>query len=92
LQLTVHKTHLLLLLLLVYLLTCLNDLFSWTTWVSWHQKDDRVAMASAGPYGHHLHLASDRKLRQHLISQFLQARCSSSHLTSSVNALAYLSN
>jgi len=47
-----------------------NGLSSRTTWVSWHQKgktnldfnearDDRVAVASAGPYVNHLHLAPD---------------------------------
>jgi len=45
--------------------------FSKTTWVSWHRKhkinldfnearDDRVAVASAGPYANHLHLSTDR--------------------------------
>jgi len=48
-----------------------NGLFSGTTWVSRHQKgktsldfskarDDGVALASAGPYAGHLHLATDR--------------------------------
>jgi len=48
-----------------------NDLFSTTTWVRWHQKgennldynearDDGVAVASAGTYAHHLHVAADR--------------------------------
>jgi len=42
-----------------------NGLFSRTTWVGRHQKgkpflDGGVAMASAGPYGNHLHLAPDR--------------------------------
>jgi len=51
--------------------TCLTASFSRTTWVSWHQKkltnldfnearDDGMAVASAGPYANHLHLASDR--------------------------------
>jgi len=42
-----------------------------TTWVSWHQKgktnldfdearDNGVAVASAGPYANHMHLAPDR--------------------------------
>jgi len=45
--------------------------FSRTIWISWHQKDqtildfneardDEVAVASAGPYANHLHLAPDR--------------------------------
>ena len=49
----------------------LNDLFATTTWASQHQKgpasldfnearDDGVAVASAGPYANHLHLAPDR--------------------------------
>ena len=29
-----------------------------------------MVVASAGPYANHLHLAPDRKLRQHLIAQF----------------------
>jgi len=36
-----------------------------------------MAVASAGPYANNLHLAADRQPRQHLITQFLQARCSS---------------
>jgi len=46
-----------------------NGVFSRTTWVTWHQKgkafldfneaDDGVAVASAGPYANHLHLAPD---------------------------------
>jgi len=32
-----------------------------------------VAVASAGPYANHLHLAPDREPRQHLITQFLTA-------------------
>jgi len=49
------------------LLHLFNGLFSKTTWVSQHQKgkpfwilleqDDEVAVASAGPYAIHLHLA-----------------------------------
>ena len=39
--------------------------------------DDGVAVASAGPYAYHLYLASDRSpAHQHLITQFLEARCS----------------
>jgi len=48
-----------------------NSLFSRTTWVSQNQKgktivdsneatDDRVAVASAGPYANHLHHTPDR--------------------------------
>jgi len=48
-----------------------NGLFSGTAWVSRHQKggtvpdfheprDDGVAVASAGPYANHLHVAPDR--------------------------------
>jgi len=48
-----------------------NSFFSRITWVSQHQKyktildfnearDDGVAVASAGPYANHLHLALDR--------------------------------
>jgi len=46
-----------------------NGLFSRTSWVGRYQKDkpfwillkqnDGVAVASAGPYAHHLHLAPD---------------------------------
>jgi len=68
-----------------------NGLFSRTTSVSRYQEgkrgsldlnaaiDDGVfcdAVASAGPYANNLHLAPDRYPRQHLITQFLQARCS----------------
>jgi len=35
------------------------------------------AVASAGPYANNLLLASDRERHQHIISQFLQAGCSS---------------
>ena len=35
-------------------------------------------VASAGPYANNLHLAPDRQPHQQLITQFLQARCSSS--------------
>jgi len=48
-----------------------NGLFSRTTWITRHQKgktnldfnearNDGVAVASAGPYADHLHLAADR--------------------------------
>jgi len=60
---------------------CLTASFSRTTWVSQHQKrktildfnearDDRVAVASAGPYANHLLLVPDRQACQHLITQF----------------------
>jgi len=56
---------------LLLLLQPFNGLFSRTTWVSWHQKGKTlwilweqemmgVAVASAGPYANHLHLAADR--------------------------------
>jgi len=45
------------------------------------------AVASAGPYAKNLHLAPDRKPHQHLITQFLQAGCSSWCPTNSVKAL-----
>jgi len=59
----------------------IKDLFSRTTWVSQHQKgstnldcnearDDGVAVTSAGPYEHHLHLSPERYPCQHLITQF----------------------
>jgi len=46
------------------------------------------AVASDGPRANNLHLAQDRQPRQHLITQFLQAGCSSScRPTNSVKAL-----
>jgi len=53
------------------LLHLFNGLFSRITWIRQHQKritvldfnearDDRVAVALAGPYATHLHLAQDR--------------------------------
>jgi len=58
--------------------------FSRTTWVSRHQKgaipdfnearDDKVALASAGPYANQLHLAPDRQPHQHLITQIFFTR------------------
>ena len=45
------------------------------------------AVASAGPYANNLLLASDREWHQHIISQFLQAGCSSWRPTDSVKAL-----
>jgi len=50
-------------------------------------RDDEVAVALAGPYANHLHLAPVRHPRQHLISIFVQARCSSWRSTNSVKAL-----
>ena len=58
-----------------------NDLFSRTNSVSWYQtgktildfneaRDDGVAVASAGSYANHLHLAADRRPCLHLITQF----------------------
>jgi len=38
------------------------------------KQDDRVAMASAGPYPNHLHPALDRQPRQQLITQFFTGR------------------
>ena len=35
-----------------------------------------MSVESAGPYANNLHLAPDRLLHQHLITQYLQARCS----------------
>jgi len=46
-----------------------------------------VAVASAGPYANHLHLAPDRQPRQYLTTQFLQARCPSCHPTNRIKAL-----
>ena len=46
-----------------------------------------MAVPSAGPYANTLHLAPDRKPHQHLITQFLQARCSFRSPTNSVKAL-----
>jgi len=59
----------------------MNSLSSTTTRVSWHQKgrtildfnkarNDRVAVAAAGPYANHLQLTADRWPCQHLITQF----------------------
>ena len=55
----------------VVVVVVFNGLFSRTTWISWQQKgktildfnkarDDEVAVASAGLYAIHLHLAADR--------------------------------
>jgi len=62
-----------------------NGLFFGTTCINWHEKsktnldfnearDDRVAVASAGPYANHLHLAPDRQPCPHLITQFITCR------------------
>jgi len=45
------------------------------------------AVASAGLYANNLHLASARYPHKHLITQFLQAGCSSRRPTKSVKAL-----
>jgi len=49
-----------------------------------------VAVASAGPYANHLHLAPDRQPCQYLTTQFLQAGCSSCHPTNSIKAMKYV--
>jgi len=49
--------------------------------------DDGVAVASAGPYTNHLHLTPDRSPCQHLVTQLLQARCSSWRPTNGVKAM-----
>jgi len=36
-------------------------------------RDDGVAVASAGPYANHLHLAPDRQPHQYLTTHFLQS-------------------
>jgi len=46
-----------------------------------------MAVVSAGPYAHNMHLAPDRQPRQYITAQFLQARCPSCHPTNSVEAL-----
>jgi len=62
-------------------MTTATTTFFRTTWVSWHRKgkpfwilleqlDDGAAVASAGPYASHLHLAPDRSPRQHLTTEF----------------------
>jgi len=48
------------------------------------------AVASAGPYANSLHLAPDRQPHQHLVSQFLQAGCSSWPPTNIVKAFKAL--
>jgi len=48
------------------------------------------AVASAGPYANNLHLGPDRQPHQHLITKFLQARCSSWCPTNNVKALKAL--
>jgi len=50
-------------------------------------KNDGVAVASAGPYANHLHLAPDRLPCQYLSTQFLQAGCPSCCPANSVKAL-----
>jgi len=78
--------------------TRFNCVFSRTTWVSRlkegytnldfnEERDDGVAVASAGPHANHLHLAPDRQSCQYLTTQFLQAGCPSCCPTNSVEAL-----
>ena len=68
----------------------LTAFFHRTTWVSQYQKGKtsldfigkrwwglEMTVASAGPYANNMHLAPDRQPHQHLITQFLQAGCSS---------------
>jgi len=63
------------------LLHLFNGLFSRTIWVRQHQKgrtildfsearDDGMAVASAGPYANHLHLAPDKLKCQYLTTSF----------------------
>jgi len=74
-----------------------NGQFSRTMWVSRHQKgytslnfnetaDYEVAVASAGPYANHLHCASDRCPRQHLITEIFAGRMLFLTPTNSVKA------
>ena len=60
-----------------------------TTTTKWSKRWRGFGMAvpSAGPYANHLHLAPGRWPHQHLITQYLQAGCSSWHPTDSVKAL-----
>jgi len=55
-------------------------------------RDDRVAVASAGPYADHLHRAADRRPRQHLVTRIFtgqmlfltlsqQCQCTEGNLT-----------
>jgi len=50
-----------------------------------------MAVASAGPYANHLHLAPDRSPRKYLTTQFLQARCPSCRPNNSIKALKAVS-
>jgi len=53
----------------------------------------RVAVASAGPYAYHLHLAPHREPRQYLTTLFLQARClPATQPTASCNQLLEVGN
>ena len=72
--------------------------FSRTTWVSWHQKDktildfnkardDRVAVASAGPHANHLPCSRQVTIPAPHHSNFLQAGCFSWCPTNSVKTL-----
>jgi len=49
-----------------------------------------MAVASAGPYLNHLHLAPGRQPHHYLTTQFLQAGCPSCRPTNSVKALKAL--
>ena len=77
-----------------------NGLFSRTTWVSRYQEGktslDLNDARDNGVLGWQwcqmdrmqtIHLAADRQPHQHLITQFLQARCSSWHPTNIIKAL-----
>ena len=74
-----------------------NSLFSTTTWVSRYQKGKTSLDLNLMGFSHgsviswtirnNLHLARDRQPHQHLITQFLQAGCSSRCPTNSVKAL-----
>jgi len=76
---------------LLLLLHSFNGLFSRTAWVnhSGFHRSKRwwLAVASAGPYANHLHLASDRQPCQYLTTQFLQAGRPSCHPTNSIKVL-----
>jgi len=49
-----------------------------------------MAVASAEPYANHLHLGPHRKPHQDVITQFLQAGCSSWRPTNSVTAIKWM--
>jgi len=58
------------------LLTAYNNSTTWhRIFLDFNETtDDGVAVASAGPYANHLHLASDRHPHQHVVTQFLHAQ------------------